>query len=118
MVLHEVSWHREELRRQLLTSWAVSQATVAAACMEVATRVLCPAQAIRTEIVDAYGIESRLVDVVPYGSVDVRSAPPATTAGQSLLELEVAHPAPTCFSWARCSQGRISPFFVTPWLDS
>lgn len=84
VVLHEVSWHRPELREQILPAWANAHADAAAACMRLATRVLCPSEAIRSEVLATYPIAPERIDAVAYG-VDFRKFRAGRQEGRAIV---------------------------------
>lgn len=83
VVLHEVSWHRTELRDHLLPAWAEMHDEAARAAMAVAQRVLTPSTVTAREVVTAFGVDPGAVDMVPYG-VDVHRFRPGATDGQAI----------------------------------
>jgi glycosyltransferase involved in cell wall biosynthesis len=90
-VFHEISWHRPDLREQLLPEWAEAHDNAARECMKLATRVLTPSRVSADEVIAAFGVDPSVVDLIPYG-VDVRRFRPHLSGGDRLLSRAAGRP--------------------------
>jgi glycosyltransferase involved in cell wall biosynthesis len=90
-VFHEISWHRADLRDQLLPEWADAHDQAARQCMAVATRVLVPSRVSAGEVIAAFGADPSVVDLVPYG-VDISRFRPDQPGGGRLLSKVAGRP--------------------------